>query len=170
MAGTSFFQDPAQAMKEALQAGYSTFTGGENPYPDTPKTNNNQDSQQPQSALQSGYNEGNNATGGLSLDRVRDLMKKKGIVLSPDEETNLQLNKANALANTQAQMQTGLYGLGTAVSNNIANANTQRTMALKAQENAATNTANQLTQLGNARVANANMIQNALTATAGQFR
>lgn len=121
-------------------------------------------------ALQSGYDQGNNATGGMSAASTLAFAQQNGVTLSPEQQIALQQKAAQEAAVQQAGMQSQLYGVGAAVGNNIANANAQRSMAIAAQQNAAANTANQLAQLGQARATNTQAIQSALGGTAGQFR
>lgn len=110
------------------------------------------------------------AGAGLNSNPVFDTLNRAGIQLDPEQQQRLQNQFAREAGqdtlNQTMQGQAFSAGLG----NTAANLNTQRNMAMNAQQNAANNVANQLQNLSNARQANASAITNAMQTAASMFR
>lgn len=92
------------------------------------------------------------------------------MMLNPQQQADLARQQAMKDAQfNQGMAQQNSVFMGQQA-NQAANLNTQRAMALNAQANAAQNVANQLSQLGQARQTNANLIQGAMQTAAGLYR
>lgn len=109
---------------------------------------------------------------GLDANAPLGLAGQNGgqIMLNPQQQADLAQQQAEraSLFNQKLGQQNSVF-MGQQ-SNQAQNLNTQRAMALNAQANAAQNVANQLSQLGQARQASANLIQGAMQTAAGLYR
>jgi hypothetical protein len=86
--------------------------------------------------------------------------------LDPAEQARIanELLQEAQRANMESTMQS--QGFGAGLGNQVANLNTERAMAVNAQQNAANNVANQLNVLANRSNANAQMINQAMLGAA----
>lgn len=109
---------------------------------------------------------------GLDANAAMDLARQNGgqMVLNPQQQMDLMRQQATRDAATQQGLANQQAVFGAQMGNQASNLNTQRAMALNAQASAAQNVANQLSQLGQARSANAQLIQGAMQGAAGLFR
>lgn len=128
-----------------------------------PQVQSNQ-SQQQQKQMSNGFDEGfrlvtsigrgaaQGEMAGSSLPKRTEkdmigFLRQQGIVLSPQQELAIQQKLVEDAAGQQNQLYQENLGLGAGLGNQAANANTQRQMALNAQNFAAQNVANQLSNL-----------------------
>jgi hypothetical protein len=109
---------------------------------------------------------------GLDANAVTGMAGQNGgqIMLNPQQQAQLAQQQANQAAQAQQQLAQQNAVFGMQMGNQAENLNKQRQMALNAQANAATNVANQLNQLGQARAQNSQLIQGAMQGAAGLFR
>lgn len=114
----------------------------------------------------------NGTVQGLDANAALDLSRQNGgqMMLNPQQQQDLLRQQATKDAITQQGLANQQAQFGAQMGNQAANLNTQRGMAIAAQQNAAQNVANQLSQLGQARSANAQLIQGAMQGAAGLFR
>ena len=121
-------------------------------------------------SMAAGVGAGNAAGGQLSAAPVVGALGNRNLVLNPQEQATLMQGMANNAMRQQMQDASQQMGVSAGLANNAANLNATRQMALAAQANTAQNVANQLQMLGQARAANAGLIQGAMGTAAGMFR
>lgn len=117
-----------------------------------------------------GVLEGQIAGGSLNTNPVVEMFQRKGVMLSPQEQTELQQKMAESSSRQQRDISERQMGVVAGLGNQVANLNTQRQMALNAQQLAAQNTANQLANLSNARNTASNTLTSAGNIAASLFR
>lgn len=110
------------------------------------------------------YAAGSQAGGGYNPQDAVEFANRNNLNLNAEQILRLQsaLNEQQANAELARQQQGAAFGSG--LSNANRTQDTQRTMVINAQQNAAQNVANQLNALQSARATNANAITNAINA------
>lgn len=107
---------------------------------------------------------------GLNSGNTYETAKQWISQLNPAEQARLQNEIARQAGQDSLNQQIQAASFNAGLGNTAANLNTERAMALNAQQNAANNVANQLSNLSQARSTNANAIAQAMQTAAGMFR
>lgn len=110
------------------------------------------------------------ASAGLGTDNVFDSAQRLISQLSPEEQARLANEMSRQAGRDSLNQQMEASAFNARLGNTAANLNTERNMAINAQQNAANNVANQLAALNQARSTNANAISNAMNTAAAMFR
>lgn len=110
------------------------------------------------------------ASGGLGTGSVFETAQRLISQLSPQEQAQLANEAARQAGRDSLAQQMEASAFNAQLGNTAANLNTERAMAVNAQQNAANNVANQLAALSQARSTNANAIASAMQTAAGMFR
>ena len=109
-------------------------------------------------------------TNNQTAQPVYDNLGRQYIMVDPKQQMDLQNQSQQDAANTAYNLIHRVNQDTAGLANQAQNLNTQRTMAVNAQLNAANNVANQLNNLQAARQTNANAISNAMNSVAGMYR